>query len=240
MAARILVVDDEEPIRELIRFSLVRAGFEAVALADGASCLNEVRRLRPDLIVLDVMLPDADGFELYRSIREERSVPVIFVTARDEEFDRVLGLELGADDYLTKPFSPRELVARVRAVLRRTGAGDGSGGGPGGGSEKTGTLAVGRHLLMDQTRREVRRDGQVVSLTPREYELMAFMVCHPGRALSRNQLLDGVWGTDYVGESRIVDVHIRHLREKLEEDPANPRHILTVRGFGYRLEVGDN
>ncbi len=229
-AATILVVDDEEPIRELVRFNLERAGYRVATAADGAEGLAAAQRLQPDLVILDVMLPDADGFSLYGAIAKVVPAPVIFLTARDDEMDRVVGLELGADDYVTKPFSPRELVARAKAVLRRRRAPEAPSG------EGRDVLDFG-DLVIDLTRHEVRRGDQVVSLTPREFALLACLARNPGRVLSRSQLLDQVWGENFFGDERIVDVHIRHLREKVEADAARPRHIKTIRGVGYRFDA---
>lgn len=230
-AGTVLVVDDEEAIRELVRFNLERAGFRVAVAADGAEALAQAARLRPDLVILDVMLPDADGFALYGQLARTAAAPVIFLTARDEETDRVVGLELGADDYVTKPFSPRELVARVRAVLRR--------------QERRGASAAGDTpeviragaLTIDLARHEVRRGETVVPLTPREFDLLACLARNAGRVLTRGQILDQVWGENFYGDDRIVDVHIRHLREKLEPDAGEPRHIKTVRGVGYRFDA---
>ncbi len=231
MADTILIVDDEEAIRTLVEFNLRQAGFQTVSASNGSECLEAVERGKPDLVILDVMLPDVDGFDLYRALRRIRPVPVIFLTARDGEVDRVVGLELGADDYVTKPFSTRELVARVRAVLRRAaerrGAAEGAGG----------DEIVAGELVIDLRRHEVRVGGRPVALTPKEFQLLAYLARHAGQALSRNRLLDEVWGRDFYGDPRIVDVHIRHLREKVEEEPGNPRHIKTVRGVGYRFDV---
>lgn len=229
-AATILVVDDEEPIRELVRFNLERAGFRVATAADGAEGLAAAERLRPDLVILDVMLPDGDGFSLYGAMSKVVSAPVIFLTARDDEMDRVVGLELGADDYVTKPFSPRELVARARAVLRRREPR------PAPAAPATEVLEFG-DLVIDLARHEVRRAGDVPALTPREFALLACLARNPGRVLSRSQLLDQVWGENFFGDERIVDVHIRHLREKVEADPAAPRHIKTIRGVGYRFDA---
>ncbi len=230
MAETILVVDDEESIRELVQLNLRKAGYRTAAAATGAECLARVAEGRPDLVILDIMLPDTDGLTLCRVLRRDTAVPVIFLTARDDEVDRVLGLELGADDYVTKPFSPRELVARVRAVLRRAGEN---------GAPRSPEALTAGDLVVDLARHEARRAGRPVPLTPKEFELLAFLVRHAGQALSRDRLLDSVWGADYFGDVRIVDVHVRHLREKIEADPANPVYIKTVRGVGYRFDLPD-
>ncbi len=229
MPRKILVVDDEESILTLLNHSLLRAGFEVATASDGLAALEAARRERPDAVVLDVMLPDLDGFEVFRLLQRERPVPVIFLTAKGEEVDRIVGLELGAEDYVTKPFSPRELVARVKVVLRRNS----------GESEATET-ALGRRrrlgrLVIDLDRHQVFREDEPVELTPKEFELLSYLAERPGRALSRELILERVWGGDYFGDTRTVDVHIRHLREKIEDNPAEPRLIQTVRGVGYRL-----
>jgi two-component system alkaline phosphatase synthesis response regulator PhoP len=221
--ARILVVDDEPAIRELVRFTLEREGFHVIGAGDGWEALNVARAEHPDLVVLDLMLPGLSGEEVCRALRAEMDVPVLMLTARKEESDRVHGLELGADDYVTKPFSPRELAARVRAILRRTR-----------GHGKPDRVAD-EPLVVDVERRRVTVDGQPVELTYTEFELLRTLKAHPGRVFSREDLLSRVWGQDFYGDTRTVDVHIRHLREKLNEDPARPRFIETVRGVGYRF-----
>lgn len=228
MAGTILIVDDEESIRELVQFNLRKAGYQTAVAASGAECLSRFSQDQPDLVVLDLMLPDTDGFTLCRTLRQSAQVPVIFLTARDDEVDRVLGLELGADDYVTKPFSPRELVARVRAVLRRAGESA---------AQPQRDVVEAGDLVIDPARHEVRRRGRTVPLTPKEFELLVFLARNAGQALSRDQLLDSVWGPDYFGDGRLVDVHVRHLRAKVEDDPANPVYIKTVRGVGYRFDL---
>jgi len=225
----VLVVDDEETIVRLVTYNLEREGFKTVTANDGLSALDQVRSCFPDLVILDIMLPGLDGLEVCRRLRQEDiRIPVILLTARDAEIDKILGLELGADDYVTKPFSPRELVARVKAILRR--------------AAREETLVSGSdrlqsgELVMDLLRHEVMNRGQVVSLTPKEFELLWFLMRHVGRVFSRDQLLDQVWDYDFTGDTRIVDVHISRLREKIEDDPKNPSYIETVRGFGYRLK----
>lgn len=216
----VLVVDDEPAIRELVRFTLEREGFRVRLAGDGWEALEAARREAPDLVVLDLMLPGLSGEDVCRALRAEMDVPVLMLTARKEESDRVSGLELGADDYVTKPFSPRELAARVRAILRRTRSRE-AGGGEG--------------LVVDVERRRVTLDGRPVDLTYTEFELLRTLRAYPGRVFSREDLLSRVWGQDFYGDTRTVDVHIRHLREKLGEDPARPRFIETVRGVGYRF-----
>lgn len=225
MAQRILVVDDEAAILELVEYNLAREGFEVLTEADGKAAVERARAEKPDLIILDVMLPGMSGMDVCRELRKSTDVPIILLTARKDEVDRVLGLELGADDYVTKPFSPRELVARVKAILRRSQRGGGEGEG----------IAAHHGLVVDEERREVTLDGRPLELTFTEFELLATLAKNPGRAFSRDELLSRIWGEDFYGDARTVDVHIRHLREKLEEDPAAPRFIETVRGVGYRF-----
>jgi len=216
----IVVADDETNIAALVDLYLSREGYRVVQAATGQAALDAVERSRPRLVVLDVGLPDIDGLEVCRRLRRSSSIPVIFLTARDGEVDRILGLELGADDYMTKPFSPAELVARVKAVLRRVDGGAGAE-----------VVQVGR-VAIDNARREVRVDEQVVEFTAKEFELLRFLAERPGLALSRQQILDGVWGYDWFGDVRTVDVHIAQVRKKVGD--AVP--ITTVRGLGYRLD----
>jgi two-component system, OmpR family, response regulator len=216
----IVVVDDEANIADLVDLYLAREGFRVLQAADGEAGLRAVRDHRPRLVVLDVGLPDLDGLEVCKRIRATSQIPIIFLTARDGEVDRVLGLELGADDYLTKPFSPAELVARVKAVLRRTD-----------GSPAPEVLQAGR-ATVDVGRREVRVDDEPVELTTKELDLLRYLAERPGLALSRQQILDGVWGYDWFGDARTVDVHIAQVRKKLGDAVT----IKTVRGVGYRLE----
>lgn len=227
----ILAVDDEPAILKLIEYNLTHAGFEVTTATDGMAAVKAVRTRVPDLVILDLMLPGMDGLQVCQTLRREGyQVPVIMVTARDDEVDRILGLELGADDYVTKPFSPRELTARVKAVLRR------------GHNQATGEPAeqVSRvgDIVIDETRHEVKINQERIELTTREFELLLFLCQHPEHVLTRNQLLESVWGYDYDGDTRIVDVHISHLREKVEEDPKAPKYIRTVRGVGYKLTTG--
>mgnify|MGYP005815305147 CR=1 FL=1 len=219
------MVDDEEPIRTLLEFNLRKAGFQALLAQNGAEAVEATRRDDPDVAILDVMLPDCDGFDLYRQITAVRPIPVLFLTARDSEVDRVLGLELGGDDYVTKPFSPRELVARVRAILRRAPRTE----------DEPQRVSFGEYQV-DIDAHEVKRGGVTVPLTPKEFDLLVFMLRNKGKALARDELLDAVWGGDYFGDRRLIDVHIRHLREKLAIDPASPHWLQTVRGVGYRFE----
>jgi len=235
MADVILIVEDEVSLQETLVYNLKKQGYEAEAVGDGPSAIEAARRLKPDLILLDIMLPGMDGFEVCRILRNEISKPVLMLTARDDEIDRVVGLEVGADDYLTKPFSMRELIARVKAMLRRVriirdelNASQ---------LESVDKLVLDfGNLRIDVGRREVKIDQKIVNLKPKEYELLFYFAKHKNQVLSRDQILESVWGWDYVGDSRTVDVHVRWIREKIENDPANPQRIMTVRGAGYRFE----
>jgi DNA-binding response OmpR family regulator len=227
--ARVLVVDDEPIVREVLSRYLTRAGFEVSAAADGQVALEIFEASRPELVVLDLMLPRVDGLEVFRRIRASDGAAVIMLTARGEETDRVVGLELGADDYVAKPFSPREVVARVRAVLRRTREVATADGG------RREVLRF-RGLEIDPGTREVSVDGREVELTPKEFDLLRFMASSPRTVFSRLRLLDELWDVAYEGDPSTVTVHIRRLREKIEADPSNPRHLLTVWGAGYRFE----
>ncbi|MGD0611084.1 MAG: response regulator transcription factor [Anaerolineales bacterium] len=237
MAETVLVVEDEPALQETLVYNLEKEGYRVEAAGDGQAALEAARRLTPDLVILDIMLPRLDGFEVCKILRRESSVPILMLTARDDEIDRVVGLEVGADDYLTKPFSMRELLARVKAQLRRAGmlreAVDKIKSEAGSASQEI--LAFG-DLEVNLTRREVTRNGQVLALKPQEYDLLLFFAQHRGQMLSREFLLERVWGWDYVGDSRTVDVHVRWLRQKVEKDPAKPERIVTVRGGGYRFE----
>jgi DNA-binding response OmpR family regulator len=234
MAEIILVVEDEPALQETLAYNLKRGGYTVEAASDGRAGIEAARRLRPDLIILDVMLPEVDGFEVARTVRKEMNSGIIMLTARSDEIDRVVGLEVGADDYLTKPFSMRELMARVKAMIRR-GQLIREEAAQVGAEAPHRRLTFG-NLIIDVTRREVALDGDPLKLNPKEYELLLFLAEHRGRLLSREFVLERVWGWDFVGESRTVDVHIRWLRQKIEKDPANPVRIVTVRGGGYRFE----
>jgi len=237
MAEKILVVEDEPSLQETLVYNLEKQGYQTEAAGDGRTALEAARRLKPDLIVLDIMLPELDGFEVTKILRKEMTVPILMLTARDDEIDRVVGLEVGADDYLTKPFSMRELMARVKAQLRRTQLLRDE-------MEKikeSDTSALPETLrfetlVINQARREVTLDGQVLALKPQEYELLLFFAQHKRQMLSREFILERVWGWEYVGDSRTVDVHVRWLRQKIEQEPADPKRIVTVRGGGYRFE----
>jgi DNA-binding response OmpR family regulator len=224
--ARVLLVDDEEIVRDVLSRYLEREGFRVDEAADGEAAVELARRDRPDIVILDLMLPKIDGLEVFRRLRSGSDVPVVMLTARGEEIDRVVGLELGADDYVTKPFSPREIVARIRAILRR-----GTSDHP---SDES-TIAVG-DLVIDRDRREVRRSGEVVAMTRKEFDLLDVLASHPGRTFSRTDLLEEVWDFAWDGDSSTVTVHVRRLRSKIEDDPSQPRHIVTVWGVGYRFE----
>ena len=232
--SRILVIEDDLTLLETLEYNLTGEGYEVITADDGLTALDVAREEQPDLIVLDLMLPRLDGFEVCRILRSETSVPILMLTARADEVDRVVGLEVGADDYLTKPFSMRELLARVKALLRRVRLireeMAGEKGVPG--KEE---LVYG-DLVIDLGRREVLVRGETLRLKPKEFDLLVFLARHPGIALSRDLLLERVWDWDYGGGSRTVDVHVRWLREKLETDPANPERIVTVRGVGYCFE----
>jgi DNA-binding response OmpR family regulator len=237
MSETILVVEDEPSLQETLVYNLEKQGYTVEAAGDGRTALEAARRLKPDLLILDIMLPELDGFEVCKILRREMSTPILMLTARDDEIDRVVGLEVGADDYLTKPFSMRELLARVKAQLRRTQlvrdelAKSSS-------SDLSALLEtlVFDNLVINQTRREVTLDGKVIPLKPQEYELLLFFAEHKRQMLSREFLLERVWGWDFIGNSRTVDVHVRWLRQKIEKNAAHPLRIVTVRGGGYRFE----
>jgi DNA-binding response OmpR family regulator len=220
----ILVVDDEPKIVKLAQDYLAQAGFRVISALDGTTAVAMMRRDRPDLVVLDLNLPGMDGIDVCRTIRRDSDVPIIMLTARDGEADRLIGLELGADDYITKPFSPRELVARVRAVLRRTHAE----------VRPTGIIRA-NDLEVDLTGHSVTRHGSAIHLTPSEFTLLTVLVEHPGQVFSREQLLERLYGVAYDGFDRSVDAHIKNLRQKLEDDPADPRYVLTIYGIGYKF-----
>lgn len=230
---KVLVVEDDQTLLGVLKYNLTKEGYSVVTAVDGVQALEVARNERPDLVVLDVMLPKLDGFEVCRILRREMTVPILMLTARTEEIDKVVGLELGADDYMTKPFSMRELLARIRAMLRRVemlkqGASSGKEAGPA--TVKAGGLEI------DAARHQVSQHGSVLELSPKEFDLLAFLAGNQGRVFSRDHLLERVWGYDYAGDTRTVDVHVRWLRQKIEADPAHPRHLLTVRGVGYKFE----
>jgi two-component system response regulator RegX3 len=225
--ARILVVEDEETLAEAISFLLSKEGFDVAVAASGPEAIDSFDKSGADLILLDLMLPGLSGTEVCRQIRTKSSVPIIMLTAKDSEIDKVVGLELGADDYVTKPYSSRELIARIRAVLRRGEIQDA-------GTDET-TLEVGP-VRMDTDRHIITVNGEVVAIPLKEFELLEYLMRNAGRVLTRMQLIDRVWGSDYVGDTKTLDVHIKRLRAKIEKDPANPEFIQTVRGMGYKME----
>jgi phosphate regulon transcriptional regulator PhoB len=236
VVARIVIIEDEKDIVELVRYNLRKEGLEVVGFGRGREGLDYIRRNPADLVLLDVLLPDFDGFEICRALRADdrtRALPVIFLTAKGAEIDRVVGLEIGADDYVVKPFSPRELVARVKAVLRRKAP-----------AAEVKEVAEGGEVRLDASTREVIVRGEPVDLSALEFRLLHFLVSNPRRIFSRDRLLDGVWGRDRFVTPRTVDVHIRRLRSKIEVDPENPRYLQTVRGSGYRFlpqpDAGDS
>ena len=235
MADKILVVDDEISLQETLAYNLKKQGYLVEVTGDGAEAIELAREIEPDLIILDVMLPGLDGFEICRILRREMTTPVLMLTARDDEIDRVVGLEVGADDYLAKPFSMRELIARVKAMLRRVRLDHEAISQKEAAKPKAGIMMF-DNLCIDMTRREITLDDEVVPFKPKEYELLTFFAQHQGQVLSRELILERVWGWDFIGDSRTVDVHVRWLREKIEADPANPERIITVRGAGYRFE----
>lgn len=227
---KILLVDDEENIRHLVRLYLADAGYQVIEASSGQETLEAFRDL-PDLIILDIGLPDADGRDVLREIRKTSQVPIIVLTAKDSEIDKVLGLELGADDYVTKPFSPRELVSRVRAVLRRS-IQDHADSQP----KQTRETLEFPGLSIDREAREITANGKTFEVPPKEFELLWLLASNPNRVFTREYLLEKVWGYDYFGDMRTVDVHIRRLRQKIEKDPENPEYIRTARGVGYKFE----
>jgi two-component system response regulator RegX3 len=222
---QVLIVEDEESLAEPLAYLLRKEGFEATVVADGPAALAEFDRSGADIVLLDLMLPGMSGTEVCKHLRARSSVPVIMVTARDSEIDKVLGLELGADDYVTKPYSARELIARIRAVLRR-----------GSESDAGDVVLEAGPVRMDIERHIVSVEGKPIPMPLKEFELLAFLMRNKGRVLTRGQLIDRVWGADYVGDTKTLDVHVKRLRSKIEVDPANPVRLVTVRGLGYKLE----
>jgi len=229
---KILVVEDELSISTLLKFNLEKSGYAVITSLDGKAGLELARKESPDLIILDIMLPGMDGMEICKALRmEKNNTPILMLSAKDEEYDKIIGLELGADDYLTKPFSPREVVARIKAILRRSK------------TEKTDSSAEEEQSLIlgpfhiDPDKYEVTFEEKKLELTPKEFELLYYLAKHQGKVMTRDHLLNSIWNYDYLGDSRIVDVHISHLREKIEEDTKQPKYIKTVRGLGYKFEV---
>lgn len=233
MSEIILVVEDEKTLQETLVYNLLKQGYRVVTAGDGQAALKAAREFIPDLIVLDIMLPFLDGFEVCRILRQEMNTPILILTARDDVIDRVIGLEMGADDYLTKPFSMREFLARVKAQLRRVRLVREDLDGETRLGKETMTFA---NLTLDLIRREVLLEGKPTALKPKEFDLLIFLAKHRGQVLTRDLILERVWGWEFSGGSRTVDVHVRWLREKIEIDPANPTRIVTVRGTGYRFE----
>ncbi|HEX5541843.1 MAG TPA: response regulator transcription factor [Micromonospora sp.] len=222
---RVLVVEDEESFSDALSYMLRKEGFEVALAATGTEALTEFDRSGADVVLLDLMLPEMPGTEVCRELRQRSQVPIIMVTARDSEIDKVVGLELGADDYVTKPYSPRELVARIRAVLRRRSA-----------DAELGTALVAGPVRMDVERHVVTVEGEPVQLPLKEFELLELLLRNAGRVLTRGQVIDRIWGADYVGDTKTLDVHIKRLRSKIEPKPSSPRYIVTVRGLGYKFE----
>ncbi|AJH80150.1 MULTISPECIES: response regulator transcription factor [Heyndrickxia] len=229
MAKKILVVDDEPSIVTLLKFNLEQAGFEVLTASDGNEGYDTARREKLDVIILDLMLPGMDGMDVCKQLRLGKiNTPILMLTAKSDELDKILGLELGADDYITKPFSPREVVARVKAILRRAETKTEE--------ETADAIKVGDLRILPEQFEAYFKEKKL-ELTPKEFELLLYLANHAGKVLSRDQLLDAVWNFDFAGDTRIVDVHISHLREKMEEDTKQPQYIKTVRGFGYKMEV---
>lgn len=233
MRTKVMVVEDEESIATLLEYNLAQAGFETSIAYDGSVALEMIEKERPDLIILDLMLPGMDGLDVCKQLRQQQIfTPILMLTARDEEFDKVLGLELGADDYMTKPFSPREVVAKVKAILRRVDQLE---------AGRTEEYLTGEKLSIGQLdiypdRHESYINGELMELTPKEFELLVYLITNKGRVLTREQLLQTIWKFDYAGDTRSVDVHISHLREKIEENTRKPSYIKTIRGLGYKME----
>ncbi len=244
MSYQVLVVEDDETLRDTLVYNLQNQGYQIITADNGYAALELARSQQPDLLLLDLMLPGLNGFEVCRILRKEMSLPILMLTARTEEVDKIIGLEVGADDYLTKPFSMRELLARVKALLRRvemirdelTAQDEAAEAArPGMAASPVAPLTFG-NLTIDETRREARIDGRPIRVKPKEFDLLLFLARHRGIALSRDLILERVWGWSFDGNSRTVDVHIRWLREKIEPDPANATRIVTVRGIGYRFD----
>lgn len=224
--SKILIVEDDPNLLEALKYNVRKEGYDAIAAVDGVQALETARRDKPDLIILDVMLPKMSGFEVCRILRKESAVPILILTARDDEIDKVTGLDLGADDYITKPFSMRELMARIRATLRRAESRA---------PTQEGSLKLG-DIEVDISRHVIRRGGNALNLTHKEFDLLAFLAKNKGLVFSRDQLLEKVWGYDFPGDTRTIDVHVRWLREKIEDNPEEPKRLITVRGVGYKLE----
>jgi len=226
MEAKILIVDDEKNIVELIKFHLKKENYRVIEAYKGKDALDLYRKEKPDLIILDVMLPDMGGFEVCKNIRKESRIPIIMLTAKGEEIDKILGFELGADDYITKPFSPRELLARIKAVLKRTRTSN----------IDTNQIQVGPFKI-NVNKREIYKNDKLLELKPKEFDLLKLFITNPGRVFTRQYLLEQIWGYDYLGDTRTVDVHIRRLRQKIEDNDKNATYIKTVHGVGYKFVV---
>lgn len=226
---RVLIVEDEPALADSVSYALEREGYECTVLGDGAKAVDYVRSWRPDLVLLDLMLPGMSGIDVCRQVRSIGQTPIVMVTAKDTEADKVLGLELGADDYITKPFGMQELLARVRAVLRRTGASPAADGEP--------TSITAGPVAIDTERHEVRVNDVVVDLPPKEFALLEVLLRRSGKLMTREALIAQVWGEEYYGDTRTLDVHVKRLRAKIEDDPRNPKHLRTVRGLGYKFEA---
>ena len=231
---KILVVDDDKNILDVLKYNFTKEGYEVVITDNGISALELARQLHPAIILLDIMLPGMNGFDVCRTLRKEMTVPILILTARTEEVDRIVGLEIGADDYISKPFSIRELTARVHSILRRSQWQQGPQSTPK--QEENSPQIVSGELELDTSRHEVLRHGVPMKLSPLEFKLLEFLMRHHGQVFSREQLIESVWAYDYEGGTRTVDVHIRALRRQIEVDPAKPRHLMTVHGFGYKFE----
>jgi DNA-binding response OmpR family regulator len=229
----ILVVEDDPTLQETLAYNLARQGYDVMTAGDGQAAIESADRIKPDLVVLDIMLPVIDGYEVCRILRKKSNVPILMLTARDDEIDRVLGLEMGADDYLTKPFSMREFIARVKAQLRRVRFDREDKDAE---SQLPSEILEFDNLIIDVQRHEARLDESPLNLKPKEFDLLLYLARHRRQVLSRDQIMDRVWGWNFTGGSRTVDVHVRWLREKIERDPAAPQRIITVRGAGYRFE----
>jgi DNA-binding response OmpR family regulator len=232
MAEKILVVEDELTLQETLAYNLKHQGYEVITTGNGLDAIKKTAEIKPDLIILDVMLPGADGFEVCRQIRKEMNMPILMLTARTDEIDRVVGLEVGADDYLTKPFSMRELIARIKAMLRRmhmiTEMNETK--------DSAKQVLIFGNLVVNEIRHEATLDGFILALSPKEFDLLLFLVKNKGKMVTRELVLEKVWGWEFIGNSRSVDVHVRWLREKIEADPKKPNRIITVRGGGYIFE----
>jgi DNA-binding response OmpR family regulator len=234
MAEKVLIVEDDATLMSVLKYNLTKEGYGVVAAADGLQAVETARTEKPDLIILDLMLPKMDGLEVTRILRKDMITPILMLTARAEEIDKIVGLEVGADDYLTKPFSLRELLARVKALVRRTEMIKAESGK----HPEAGSMVKAGELLIDVSKHAAELKGKSIDLTPKEFDLLVFLARHPGQVFNRDTLLEKVWGYDYAGDTRTVDVHMRWLRQKLETNPDAPKNLVTVRGVGYKFEAG--